>query len=231
MDKNKAKILSQIQENIKSKKPIPLWIVSSVRVGVLGLCLIFLVFSIISVGIFIFDIFEKISIEQFFEQRIYNPSHYLFEYIILSLILVLTLVFFYRKFDWPMVKEKNKIFAVGMLFVIIFGFGTAELAEKVFFIRQGLRSVKEIYNNTIPIRNAQKTTVHKFLKASNNVVGRISSLKEEGEDMFIEIKINNTKETYNMKKTSVIEKLRVGEKVAIHFDTDQKTILKIKIIK
>ena len=231
MDKNKIKILSKIQENIKSKKPIPLWIVSVMRLGMMILCILLLAFSVILVGVFIYDIFEKISIEQFFEQNIYNSSHYLFEYILFAIILIISFVFFYRKFDWPLVKEKNKIFIIGLVLVIIFGFGIAKLAEKVFFVRQGLQSVKEVYTSNIPIRKTQKTATHTLLKVSNNIVGKILSIKENGDDVSIEIKVKNASEIYFTKKSLMIEKLRLGERVAIHFDIDQKTIIKIKVIK
>ena len=231
MDNNKIKILSKIQENIKSKKPISLWIVSVMRLGMMILCILLLVFSIILVGVFIYDIFEKISIEQFFEQNIYNSSHYLFEYILFVIILIITFVFFYRKFDWPLVKEKNKIFAIGLVLVITFGFGIAKLAEKVFFVRYGLQSVKEVYTNNVPIRKYQKSSTHILLQASNNVVGKILSMKEDGDNVSIEIKVRNSSETYSIKESSIVEKLRIGEKIAVHFDVDQKTILRIKVIK
>lgn len=228
---NKEKILKKIDQNIKQKKPIPSWIISSARLGGMGFCVLLLLFSIMFVGIFILDIFEKLSIEQFVEQSIYNPSNLLFECIIAALVLIAFFVFMYRKFDWPMVKEKNKIFVIAILLVFIFGLALAKLSENVFFIRQGLYTVKDAYEENMPIRSAQKSATHAILKSTNDVLGTITSLKEEGDMLTIKIKMKNAQESYLMKETSIAEKLRVGEKVAIHLDTDQKTILKIKIIK
>ncbi len=228
---SKERMLEKIEENIKLKRPIPSWIISSVRLGSMGFCILLLLFSIMFIGIFILDIFEKASIEEFVEQNIYNPSHFLFECVLIALILVAFFVFMYRKFDWPLVKEKNKIFTIAILFVFIFGFGIAKLAENVFFIRQSLHTVKDAYEDNAPVRSAQKIATNTVLEASNNILGIISSLKEEGENIVISIKIKNVENTYSIKESSITEKLRVGEKVAIHLDTDQKTILKIKIIK
>lgn len=228
---NKDKILEKIEKNIKLRKPIPVWIVSSVRLGGIGFCVLLLLFSIMFIGIFVLDIFEKISIEEFVEQNIYDPSHFLFECVFIALILVAFFVFMYRKFDWPLVKEKNKIFAISIISVLILGFGIAKLAENVLFIRESLYTVKDTYVDNLPVRNTQKEATHAVLKASNNVLGTISALKEENGLVLITLKMKNNPETYSIKESSVTEKLRKGEKVAIHLDIDQKTILKIKIIK
>jgi hypothetical protein len=113
--------------------------------------------------------------------------------------------------------------------VFVFGFGFAKLAENVFFIRENLHTMKDAYEDNAPIRNTQKMAVGAILKASNNILGTISSIKEDNE--IISIRLLNSDQIYYMKESYITEKLRVGEKVAIHLNTDQKTILKIKIIK
>ncbi len=228
---NKEEILAKIEENIKVKKPIQAWVMSAMRLGVIGLSVLLFIFSTMFIGIFILDIFEKSSIEDFVEQSIYNPSYFLFEYILIAIVLTIFFVFMYRKFDWPLVKEKNKIFIIAILIVITLGFGMAKLAENVFFVRQSLHTVKDAYEENVPVRSAQSTSTHAVLKASNNILGVISSIKEENNNILITLKMKKLEEVYIIKESSMTEKLRVGEKVAIHLDTDLKTILKIKIIK
>lgn len=231
MNNNKEKILAEMEVKMKSNKPIPAWLIQSARLGVIGLCFFLLLSSILLVSLFILDIFEKSSVEDFLEQSIYNPLHLLFEYILLAFILVAVLVSIYRKFDWPLVKEKNKIFLFGALFSLLLGLGIAKLAENVFFVREGLDSLKDSYISNIPVRNTQRETAHATLEASNNVLGIVSKIKEENNQFFVSIIMKDGEKTYQMKESEVTEKIQVGERVALHLDVDQKTILKLKIIK
>lgn len=228
---NKQKILNRIASRIGSEKPIDSLLIRSMRLGVIAACGTLLMVAIVLIGLFIFDLLEKNTVEGFFGQNIYTPANFLFEYLIFAVILILFFVYLYRRFDWPLVKQKNMIFGIGLATSVIIGIGVAYGAEHIFPLRHGLNTVKDAYVTTMPVRSAQIATTHTLLTSSNNVVGSISKMVENGEEITISLHVKNTEETYILKESEVTEKLRVGEKIAAHIDTDGKTITRLKIVK
>lgn len=228
---NKQKILNKIASRIGNEKPIASLLVRSMRLGAIAACGALLLVSIILISLFIFDLLEKSTIEGFFEQNIYTPANFLFEYLVLAFLLILIFVYLYRSFDWPLVKQKNAIFGIGLATSVIVGIGVAYGAEHIFLLRHSLNTVKDAYVSTMPVRKAQIATTHTLLTSSNNVIGSISKIVENGEVITITLRVKNAEATYIVKESAVTEKLRVGEKIAGHIDADGKTLTRVTIVK
>ena len=221
-----------IASRTQAEKPIRSVFIRLARFGAMALCTALLVGAITLIGLFIFDIFEKTAIDQFINQNIYSsPAHFLFEYLVVAVILILLFVYLYRKFDWPLVKEKNIIFIIAILVSFFVGLGIASGAEHIFFLRRSLQTVKDTYVAHMPLRQAQIAKAGALLKNSGTIIGMISKITETDDEILILISMKGVEGTYTMKESSLTEKLRVGEKVAAQIDADQKTITKIKIIK
>jgi hypothetical protein len=228
---NKQKILNSIASRTRTEKPIGSFSMRLLRYGAITACVSLLAGAIILVGLFVFDIFEKTAIEQFLNQNIYSPMYFLFEYLVVALVLIVIFVYLYRKFDWPLVKEKNMIFIISILVSLFVGLGIASGAEHLFFLRKSLQTVKDTYVAHMPLRRAQIATTGAALQNAGSIIGTVSKIVENSEEISISITMKGVETTYVMKESSVTEKLRVGEKVAVQIDADQKTITKIKIIK
>jgi hypothetical protein len=228
---NKQKILNKIASRIRNEKPVRSLFIRSVHLGAIAACITLLGISIILVGLFFFDLAEKNAINGFLNQNIYTPANFLFEYLILALILILIFVYLYRTFDWPLVKERAAILSIGILTSVIVGCGIAYGAEHIFFIREGLYTVKDAYVTHAPMRKDQIATTHALLQSSNIVIGTVSKIVETNEETTVSLRRKNGDVLYVMQESVTAEKLRVGEKIAIHVDPDGKTITKLKILK
>ena len=231
MTNNKEKILNSIAAKTSKEKPIQMSVIIAFRLGVIALCIAVLGIAVFLIGLFTFDYFEKGAIEEFINQTIYTPSHFLYEYLIVALVFIVIFVYLYRKFDWPFAKEKNNIFLLSIIFSLVFGFAFASLAEHYVSLREGLETVKDTYVNHMPIRKAQRSATNAVLKASSAVIGTISKVSEDQEQIVITLTMKTGEQVYTGKESVVTEALRVGEKVVLRLDIDQKTITKLKVIK
>ena len=232
MNNNKQKILLKIKENIKDKKPIPSWIVRGTQIGLLSICATLILGAVFLISMFIFDFFEKKSIENFLNQNVYGPQHFLYEYLVVAICLVFVFIFIYRKFDLPGVKERNKIFALSVLIAVVLGFGIAELAENFFAIRNGMQSIKSTYVNNMPIRKSQRLRARNTIKSNLIYVGKLSQVNESlGTVEFSVVDKTDGVKTFKIEKRFLKEDLRVGDKVIVKMSNDGSDIIKIKIIK
>ncbi|MCX6756505.1 MAG: hypothetical protein NTX85_04145 [Candidatus Nomurabacteria bacterium] len=232
MNNNKQKILLKIKENIKDKKPIPSWVVRGTQIGVLSICATLILGAVFLIAMFIFDFFEKRSVENFLNQSVYGPQHFLYEYLVVAICLVFVFIFIYRKFDLPGVKDRNKIFALSVLVAVVLGLGMAELAENFFAIRNSMQSIKSTYVNNVPIRNSQRLKARSAIKSNSVYIGKLSQVNESTDVIdFSAVDKTDGIKTFKIDKKFLKEELRVGDKVMIKMSSDGGTIIKIKIIK